>query len=98
MRLGGDLDLGLQEFPSDMARRAEVRRMKERIRRLRRRMERLRIRQKIFFLDTELESVIGRKDARLLPGRDQCPDAEDSLLRVEPEIHGFKFLVLNSWF
>src|ERR1700692_1770632 len=92
MRFGRDLDLSLQEFPPDMARRAEIGGLKERIRRLRRSFERLGVGQKVFFLDAELKLIARREGASLLAGSNEGADAKYSLLWVESEFHGFKVL------
>ena len=64
MRLGRDLDLGLQEFALDTARGAEIRRLEQRVGRLGRCLEGPRIGQKIFFLDAEAETIVGADLAR----------------------------------
>jgi len=84
---GRHFDLGLEKFAPDMTRRAEIGIFKQRIRRLPGGLQRPRIGQEVFFLDTELEQIVGRKGAGVPARRHQCPDAQAPHLRIESEFH-----------
>ena len=78
VRLGRDLDLGLQKLAADPPGIAEIGELEQRVRRLRRHLQRVRIGQKIFLLDAELEQIVRREDAGMLR-RHQGADAKAML-------------------
>ena len=96
MRLGRDFDLGLQKFAPDVARRAEIRALEERIRCLRGDLQGLRVGEKVFFLDAELEQIVGHEGAGKQTRWNQCPDAQAPLVGLKSEFHRVKFLVFAS--
>jgi hypothetical protein len=55
-------------------------------------VQRSRIGQKIFFLNAELKQLSGHKSAGMLSQWRQQPDAQSSILAVEPEFHPCQFL------
>jgi hypothetical protein len=50
----------------------------------------VRIGEKVFLLDAELELIVRHENARLFR-RQQGPDAESLLVRIEPEFHRCRF-------
>src|SRR5271154_592254 len=95
MRLGRNLDLGLQELPSDMARPAEIGGLEQRVPRLRRHLECLCVRKKIFLLDAVLKQIVRREDARLPVRRNERAQPQYFVSRVESEFHGIPSLDLK---
>ena len=88
MGFGRDLDLCLQEFPTDPADGAELGSAEQCVGCLRRRLASLRIGQKIFFLNAELKQVVGPEGARFPARRDERAEPETPLARIEFEFHG----------
>ncbi len=85
-----NLDLRLQELPLDTARGAYIRGLKQRVGSFRRYLECRGVGQEIFFLDAELELIVGREAVRLTPRREKCPDKKPSFLGVEAKFHSVR--------
>ena len=86
MRLGRDLDLGLEKLAADPPRIAALGELEQRFRRLLGHLERLCVGEKIFLLDAELKQIVRGEDAGVFR-RHQGADAEAALVRIESEFH-----------